>query len=305
MRVIHTFTALDLQIPCAIATATCTCATQQHRGPGRPLKRMHSARSSFQFRDTILRRTRPATRTSAHVQGTDNATPPEGNDKDPPSLTHFGRKPSPLPTLADDDAAVHTVSDLSAYGQSWNDNGSTLRFPTLCTNDFGPAVLPSLAKPLSYGEDTSSRAIANERFRILRPTIERELDEILKDLSRSDSPDGWSSGDSSISSGVGVGAYVEMRNATAENGLHLPLMSRSAHEVLPMAIHPAQVSPLPTSVKPPAPTVKTDHAGSRANGPSATASAINRARCSRASARRRPVVSRPSAASAARRNSPL
>ncbi|KAH8114979.1 hypothetical protein DFH11DRAFT_1840926 [Phellopilus nigrolimitatus] len=277
----------------------------QHSGSGRPLKRMQFTFSvdqpanqlgepSSQFRDTILRRTRPATRASAHAQGADDAAPPEGNDKDPPSLTHFGRKPSPPPTPADDDAAaVHTASGLSAYGQSWNDNGSTLRFPTLFTNDFGPAALlfpqPSLANPLSYGEDTSSRAIANERFQILRPTIELPLDEILKDVSRSDSPDGWSSGDSSISSGAGAGAYtqddVEMRNATAENGLRLPPMSRSAREVLPMTIHPAQVSPLPlplpTSATPPARptkpalTVKTDRAGSRANGPSATASAIN------------------------------
>ncbi|KAH8108929.1 hypothetical protein DFH11DRAFT_1731497 [Phellopilus nigrolimitatus] len=93
------------------------------------------------------------------------------------------------------------------------------------------------------GEDTSSRAIANERFRILHPTIELLLDEIRKDVSRSDSPDGWSSGDSNISSGAYDQHDVEMRNAAT---LRLPPRSHSAREVLSMTIHPAQVSPLPT-----------------------------------------------------------
>ncbi|KAH8108895.1 hypothetical protein DFH11DRAFT_1548669 [Phellopilus nigrolimitatus] len=85
----------------------------------------------------------------------------------------------------------------------------------------------------------------------------------------------WSSGDDSISSGVGAGAYdqddVEIRNATTENGLRLQPRSHSAREVLPMTIHPAQVS---TSATAPALTMKTDRACSRANGPPATASSI-------------------------------
>ncbi|KAH8102781.1 hypothetical protein DFH11DRAFT_1494588, partial [Phellopilus nigrolimitatus] len=176
----------------------------QHRGPGCPLKRMQftfsvdqpanqlssvgpvstkkpDLKSSSQFRDTILRRTRPATRASAHTQGADDA-PPEGNDKVPPlwpqapAVAHPGGRRRCC--------CAHSLGPVRA----------ALSHPF--TNDFGPAALlfpqPSLANPPSYGEDTSSRAIANERFHILRPTIELPLDEILKDVSRSNSPDGWS-----------------------------------------------------------------------------------------------------------------
>ncbi|KAH8105711.1 hypothetical protein DFH11DRAFT_1550220 [Phellopilus nigrolimitatus] len=91
-----------------------------------------------------------------------------------PPVTHASRcHPASVPRLRHTTmiCLVHRSlwhqlwKSLPAYSQS-----STLRFPPLFTNDFGPATLlfpqPSLANPLPYGEDTSSRAIANERYRM-------------------------------------------------------------------------------------------------------------------------------------------
>ncbi|KAI5121480.1 hypothetical protein M0805_003936 [Coniferiporia weirii] len=235
---------------------------------------------STQFRDTIQRRTRPTTRASVNTNAQarlatsgDDRGPPEGNDKDPPTLTSIGRKPSPPPTAQDTTSA----DAYNAYGQTWNDSSMALRFPTLFTNDFGPAALlfpqPSLVTALSYGEDASFRGASDNQFQISRPTIELPLDEILRDVARSDSP---GSTDSSI------GGYapddVEMGEGMHMSDPCVPPMSRSAREALPDTIHPAQVTPPPVTSSPPpvtpARTAKptlTVKTNARTSGPSATA----------------------------------
>ncbi|KAF8064406.1 hypothetical protein FPV67DRAFT_220987 [Lyophyllum atratum] len=92
----------------------------------------------------------------------------EGNDKDPPPRGRKG-KPTTTPT--------------------------SLRFPSLFSNDFGPAALlyptPTLTTPMNYGEGLNPSA-SHDRFSISRPTIEVSLDELLKNVDSGPSDyDSW------------------------------------------------------------------------------------------------------------------
>ena len=182
---------------------------------------------SSQFRDTVIRRIRPSTRSAAtgNVKGdshTNNASAgPSGERNDgPPSLTEFGRKRTPppqndamnvedsglfndassssftaYPNTPTDITSINEVNSTTNHGadiaDSWE--SAALRFPSLFTDDFGPAALlfpqPSLTTALSYGEDVTN-SNSTDGFRIARPTIELPLDELLN----ADSPGGWSSG---------------------------------------------------------------------------------------------------------------
>lgn len=101
----------------------------------------------------------------------------EVNDKDPP-LTQRGRK-----------------FDSSRYYDNSERSSSSLRFPSLFSNDFDPHALlyptPTRANAVSYGEglsmDTYNPA---DGFSIMRPTIELPLDELLNHV---ESPGSWSS----------------------------------------------------------------------------------------------------------------
>ena len=299
-------------------------------GEGRPLKRMQftfsvdqpasqlgeigpvsvkkpDLKPSSQFRDAMQRRTRIGTRANANANGvvasvatvasnvpasTNNANPTETNetDKDPPSLTHIGRKATPPPAVINGNTSDATIFDdgassTTAYSQSWNDG--TLRFPSLFTDDFGPAALlfpqPSLGISMSYGEDIALNAAmmaAGEGFRIIRPTIELPLDEILNDVNRSESPGAWSSAGTATSSARVAQEDIEMTESLAA-ALNVPPMSQAAREALPTTIHPSQVTPLmgvatPRLAGKPSLTVKTNNASSpRSNGPSATATSMN------------------------------
>ena len=230
---------------------------------------------SSQFRDTVHRR-RPATRANAtHADYNNNQQSTETKDneqRDPPSLTQMGRKPSPPPELSNDSNVFGNWSD-SAADNSYS--SAALRFPTLFNSDFGPSALlfpqPSITTPLSYGEDTGS-VRDRETFQITRPTIEVHLDEILKDMARNEceydcepgSPGGWSS---SLSNG----GDAEMKNMSMQS------MSGNGQDGLPSTVHPSQVTSPPTVNTPtpstgrsgkPSLTVRTS--SSRSNGPSAS-----------------------------------
>ena len=68
----------------------------------------------------------------------------------------------PIPTLKTDITPVNNAGPAASYGAddtvSWE--SAALRFPSLFTNDFGPAALlfpqPSLTTALSYGEDVTN-----------------------------------------------------------------------------------------------------------------------------------------------------
>ncbi|EJD04845.1 uncharacterized protein FOMMEDRAFT_27143 [Fomitiporia mediterranea MF3/22] len=251
------------------------------QGSGRPLKRMqftfavdqpagsfHDApgplsgvrkpdlKPSSQFRDTVHRR-RPATRASAahaeNDQGQSTHAQDKEYEKDPPSLTDLGRKPTPPPDFSPD---TNSYAQWSHDSNSVADNNhsATIRFPTLFTSDFGPSALlftqPSLVTSLSYGEDAAT-VRDREAFQIARPTIELPLDEILKEMSRAEyerepqSPDEWSSPQSNSA------IDIDMKNVL------------DTQENLPSTIHPAQVSS--NTVSTPTPSV-----GGRSGKPSLT-----------------------------------
>ena len=139
-----------------------------NHGSGRPLKRMQftfsvdqpagsfsdapgplsgvrkpDLKPSSQFRDTVHRR-RPATRSSAAA--THHADEKHDHDRDPPSLTQLGRKPTPPPSesVADSFASWANNGSLllnASTGNNGSDNAASLRFPTLFNSDFGPSAL--------------------------------------------------------------------------------------------------------------------------------------------------------------------
>ncbi|KAL4242458.1 GATA-type domain-containing protein [Abortiporus biennis] len=231
---------------------------------------------SPEFKDTILKRGRPTTRSAAH----DSPFKEEGNDKDPP-LTQRGRKPS---------SSNHTNSD---------DNYSTasLRFPSLFSNDFGPSALlyptPTLTNAMTYGEGVASTT-SSDGFSIVRPTIELPLDELLN----ADSPGGWSSSisnDTRSASHFNPQEDVEMKTAVpdtsfsvpdhhqTDQSLSAPMRSIAAvphvtEDLVPRTITPSRLGPEPTplvttpvsSSKRPSLHLRTNSVSTRSSGPSAT-----------------------------------
>ena len=145
---------------------------------------------SAEFKDNAGRRGRPSARahtasavasTSSNDASSSTATAPLEVEQDKP-LTQRGRRP-----ISTTFTTMNIESD--AYG------GAALRFPSLFSNDFGPAALlyptPTLTNVMTYGEglnaSISSQATATNDFSVSRPTIELGLDELLN----ADSPSGW------------------------------------------------------------------------------------------------------------------
>ncbi|KAI0659529.1 hypothetical protein C8Q70DRAFT_933454 [Cubamyces menziesii] len=130
---------------------------------------------SPEFKDN--KRGRPATRSTTN--NTDDITHKDDKTEKDQPLTQRGRK-------------VATNGDSSKEDMYRN---AALRFPSLFSNDFGPAALlyptPTVTNPMTYGEGVGlSSSAASDGFSIPRPTIELPLDELLN----ADSPGGWSSG---------------------------------------------------------------------------------------------------------------
>lgn len=98
----------------------------------------------------------------------------EGIEKEPP-ITQRGRK--------DGRSAISQPSSTS------------LRFPSLFSNDFGPSALlnpsPTFTTHMNYGEGLNASG-NNDSFCVSRPTIELPLDELLHGVDSADSPDLWS-----------------------------------------------------------------------------------------------------------------
>ncbi|KAF7789435.1 hypothetical protein EIP86_000379 [Pleurotus ostreatoroseus] len=149
---------------------------------------------SAEFKDNAGRRGRPSARahaasavasTSSNDTSSSTAsastTAPLEVEQDKPLIQHGSR---PISTMF---TTMNIESD--AYG------GAALRFPSLFSNDFGPAALlyptPTLTNVMTYGEglnaSISSQATATNDFSVSRPTIELGLDELLN----ADSPSGW------------------------------------------------------------------------------------------------------------------
>ncbi|KLO13601.1 hypothetical protein SCHPADRAFT_940262 [Schizopora paradoxa] len=290
---------------------------------GRPIKRMQftfsvdqpanlmsdlpvkkpDLKPSQQFKDTVIRRTRTTTRAPTHGDAADASTAMEGLDKDPPSLTDFGRKPSPPRATHNDqtnDSDDSPSSNVNNGNNDTSDNSNTnpfsLRFPSYFGADFAPHALlfpSSYDFTAPFGSDNGMQAGATgDRFNVARPTIEVPLDEILNEVNNSESPGSWSS------SAAGSGsADIEMGYAEEEcspNPIHrtlldspralpplempsVPPMSLTAREALPTTIHPSQVngsSSISTrSSSKPNLTVKTSNGSNNrsSSGPSATA----------------------------------
>lgn len=144
---------------------------------------------SAEFKDNALKRGRPAARAAAHddtktTTTTSNSTSTSNDNTTEPPLTQRGRKPAP----SNDD------SRSSGYSDDIYQNAA-LRFPSLFSNDFGPAALlyptPTLTTPMTYGEGVGlGTHSSSDGFSIPRPTIELPLDELLN----ADSPGGWAIG---------------------------------------------------------------------------------------------------------------
>ncbi|KAF9812779.1 hypothetical protein IEO21_05982 [Rhodonia placenta] len=144
---------------------------------------------SAEFKDNALKRGRPAARAAAHddtrtTTTTSNSTSTSNDNTTEPPLTQRGRKPAP----SNDD------SRSSGYTDDIYQNAA-LRFPSLFSNDFGPAALlyptPTLTTPMTYGEGVGlGTHSSSDGFSIPRPTIELPLDELLN----ADSPGGWAIG---------------------------------------------------------------------------------------------------------------
>ena len=132
---------------------------------------------SSEFKD-ISKRGRPSTRSTTAAEESAAPKDPAADDKDQP-LTQRGRKLSSAKNDTNKEDLYHSVS---------------LRFPSLFSNDFGPAALlyptPTVTNPMTYGEGVAQTNNDSDGFSIVRPTIELPLDELLN----ADSPGGWSSG---------------------------------------------------------------------------------------------------------------
>ena len=241
---------------------------------------------SPEFRDTA-KRGRPATRSTTTV---DDGATNHSDDKDQP-LTQRGRKIS--------------TTKLDAQGKEDLYHAASLRFPSLFSNDFGPAALlyptPTVTNPMTYGEGVASTN-NSDGFSIIRPTIELPLDELLN----ADSPGGWSSGgynhvDVRNSDRLDSQEDVEMKVATADASYpphaaraepvaeeesmlkSAALRSVSAlsgmEDVVPRTITPSRIGPnsgpganttTTTTSKRPSLSVRTQSVSTRSTGPSAT-----------------------------------
>ncbi|KZT21346.1 hypothetical protein NEOLEDRAFT_1073641 [Neolentinus lepideus HHB14362 ss-1] len=171
-----------------------------------------------------------------------------------------------------------------------------LRFPTLFSNDFGPAALlyptPTLSTSLNYGEGVNQNQHSSDSFSIARPTIELALDDFLNGVDHSDSPGSWSGAsqaDGTTQSGaqdVTMSNAIEQQMKTDDDiimtsmNLSLPLHSHST-EQLPQTVVPSKIGPnsgpeMASSPTRPSLTIKTQSVShssgnNRSSGPSATA----------------------------------
>ncbi|KAI0920736.1 hypothetical protein AcV5_010406 [Taiwanofungus camphoratus] len=240
---------------------------------------------SAEFRDNALKRGRPATRAAATDDG-----PGDVNDKDPP-LTQRGRK------------QMLSTNDTRAAAQE-NDMYSSLslHFPSLFSNDFGPAALlyptPTVSTPMTYGEGVGGHANP-EGFSIVRPTIELPLDELLN----ADSPSGWSNAfsahDARMADQADAQEDVEMKplmgemnyghspeNSNDEDDTllsstaalrNVPPLSNHTEDLVPRTITPTRLGGNNTNSgttqvtgKRPSLSVRTQSVSTRSSGPSAT-----------------------------------
>ncbi|KZT00625.1 uncharacterized protein LAESUDRAFT_745783 [Laetiporus sulphureus 93-53] len=247
---------------------------------------------SPEFRDNALKRGRPSTRsTAAKVDDTNG----DHNDKDQP-LTQRGRRPA---VATNNSRATATSDDIY--------QSASLRFPSLFSNDFGPAALlyptPTVTNTMTYGEGVVSGSSTNsDGFSIVRPTIELPLDDLI-------STDGAPSWISSFGSMIDVRVEnhdgqddVEMESVEREMSYptstssgrtpssdddevltstavlrNVPPLSIPAEDVVPRTITPTRLAPpnsngTPTTNgngKRPSLSVRTQ-SSSRSAGPSAT-----------------------------------
>ncbi|KAI0063008.1 hypothetical protein BV25DRAFT_1803048 [Artomyces pyxidatus] len=231
---------------------------------------------SIEFKDNAARRGRPSTRSTNHEENADAPPPqPDMSDKDPP-LTHRGRKASF--STADALPSSNSTSDISS-----------LRFPSLFSNDFGPSALlypsPTVTNGMSYGEGVRHSASNTDSFSIVRPTIELPLDELL--VESSDSPGAWSLG------GFSNGDHsrqldlvdtpprdqdIDMKppnDPYSDNHYsHPPFARQSSNDGPPQTVAPSKLGPrsgTPLSSNRPMLSVRTQGATTRSSGPSATA----------------------------------
>ncbi|PSS11017.1 hypothetical protein PHLCEN_2v3313 [Hermanssonia centrifuga] len=237
---------------------------------------------SPEFKDNCGKRGRPSTRSTAVVEAAPvaevTATATAATEKDQP-LTQRGRKQS----TTDASTAIPTNDGYSH---------AALRFPSLFSNDFGPAALlypsPSLTNVMTYGEGLNN-ASSTDGFSIIRPTIELPLDEILN----ADSPGGWSSSVPSSTEARHSDLFghedIEMKHDTndhsytdGENQDEALLTSTAAlrnvpplsqvDDILPRTITPSRLGgpPSATPVGPKRPSLSLRTQVNRASGPSAT-----------------------------------
>ncbi|OCH87687.1 hypothetical protein OBBRIDRAFT_136546 [Obba rivulosa] len=243
---------------------------------------------SPEFKDNAIKRVRATARLTAVEE-----TPAEDahdKDKDQP-LTQRGRKP----TVSSNESTAPPSQDLY--------HSASLHFPSIFSNDFGPAALlyptPTLTTPMTYGEGVGQNIHSTEGFSIVRPTIELPLDEILN----ADSPSGWSSGGFSGTTDVHMADTQDDVDIKPANGeLMYPQSTRASSEeddalltstaalrnvppfnniedVLPRTITPSRIGPncgagpMPTQStgkRRPSLSVRTQTATARAAGPGAT-----------------------------------
>lgn len=188
------------------------------------------------------------------------------NDKDPP-LTQRGRK-----------------FDSSRYYDNNERSSSSLRFPSLFSNDFDPhAILypkPTRANAVNYGEGVSMNTYnPADGFSIMRPTIELPLDELLNHV---ESPGPWSSTGSDHDD---FDQDIEMKPAPSlyhpEKSLDTPT-TPSFNNLAPLTPLTPAVEELPSlsmstksnSNKRPALSLKTQTSTRSSNAPSATLTSV-------------------------------
>ncbi|KAI9507942.1 hypothetical protein F5148DRAFT_980619 [Russula earlei] len=119
---------------------------------------------SAEFKDSVTRRTRPVTRSTA-TQG----------DTQPDS--------SLVPSDPHNDCDTHNDRKDTDTFSSASPQDALLRFPSLFSTDFGPTALlfptPTLTNAMNYGEGVRHSVPTSDSFDIARPTIELPLDELL------------------------------------------------------------------------------------------------------------------------------
>ncbi|GBE86863.1 hypothetical protein SCP_1001050 [Sparassis crispa] len=243
---------------------------------------------SPEFKDNATKRGRPSTRSTAVDDSVSDV-----HDKDPP-LTQRGRKAT-------------TSNSTSGSAASSDDlySSASLRFPSLFSNDFGPAALlyptPSVTNPMTYGEGVGMNTNTHaDGFSIVRPTIELPLDELLN----ADSPSGWSSGAFScnelrVTDHLDTQEDVDMKpvstdmpysNAPARRDAsheeddtlltstttlrNVPPLSTPMEDLVPRTITPTRLGgsnhSAPVTGKRPSLSVRTQAVSTRSSGPSAT-----------------------------------